>query len=342
MKKNIKTNEYRLFLKSLKERIHSAQYEALKAVNKELINLYWDIGKMIVEQQEKFSWGKAVVDNIAEDLQIDFPGISGFSSRNLWYMRNFYLNYKDNEILQPMVAEISWTKNVVIFEKCKDDLEREFYIKMTKKFGWSKNVLIHQIENQSYEKYLTNQTNFNEALPDKYKNQAKLAVKDEYTFDFLELSEEHTEHELELELVNNVRKFLIEMGGHFAFIGNQYRLEVGDEEYFIDLLLFHRKLKCLVAVELKIGKFIPEYTGKMQFYLSVLNDKVKLDDENPSIGIIICKEKNRLIVDYALKDTKQPIGITEYKITNRLPKDLKKYLPSISEIKEKIKQLELN
>jgi predicted nuclease of restriction endonuclease-like (RecB) superfamily len=341
MKKEIKSNEYKLFIKSLKERIHSAQYEALKAVNKELINLYWDIGKMIVEQQEKHSWGKAIVDNIADDLQKDFPGMSGYSSRNLWYMRNFYLNYKDNEFLQPMVAEISWTKNIVIFEKCKDDLEREFYIKMTKKFGWSKNVLIHQIENQSYEKYLTNQTNFDKTLPEKYKNQAKLAVKDEYTFDFLELLEEHTEHELETALINNVRKFLIEMGGYFSFIGNQYRLEVDEEEYFIDLLLFHRKLKCLVAVELKIGKFIPEYAGKMQFYLSVLNDKVKLEDENPSIGIIICKEKNRLIVDYALKDTKQPIGIAEYKITNRLPKDLKKYLPTASEIKDKIKQLDL-
>jgi predicted nuclease of restriction endonuclease-like (RecB) superfamily len=296
---------------------------------------------MIVEQQEKHSWGKAIVDNVADDLQKDFPGMSGFSSRNLWYMRNFYLNYKDNEILQPLVAEISWTKNIVIFEKCKDDLEREFYIKMTKKFGWSKNVLIHQIENQSYEKYLTNQTNFDKALPEQYKNQAKLTVKDEYTFDFLELSKEHTEHELETALVNNVRKFLIEMGGHFTFIGNQYRLEVDNEEYFIDLLLFHRKLKCLVAVELKIGKFIPEYAGKMQFYLSVLNDKVKLEDENASIGIIICKEKNRLIVDYALKDTKQPIGIAEYKITNRLPKDLKQYLPSTSEIKDKIKQLDL-
>lgn len=341
MNKNIKKNEYRLFLKSLKERIHSAQYEALKVVNKELINLYWDIGKMIVEQQEKESWGKSVVENIANDLQLDFPGLRGFSAANLWRMRTLYIEYKNHKILAPLVREISWTKNIVIFEKCKDDLEREFYIKTTKKFGWSKNVLIHQIENQSYEKYLTNQTNFDKALPEKYKNQAKLTVKDEYTFDFLELSEEHTEHELETALVNNVRKFLIEMGGHFTFIGNQYRLEVDNEEYFIDLLLFHRKLKCLVAVELKIGKFIPEYAGKMQFYLSVLNDKVKLEDENASIGIIICKEKNRLIVDYALKDTKQPIGIAEYKITNRLPKDLKEYLPSTSEIKNKIKQLDL-
>lgn len=341
MKENIKTNEYKLFLKNLKDRIHSAQYEALNVVNKELINLYWDIGKMIVEQQEKERWGKSVVENIALDLQFDLPGLKGFSIANLWRMRSFYIEYKNHKNLAPMVREISWTKNIVIFEKCKDDLEREFYIKMTNKFGWSKNVLIHQIENKSYEKYLINQTDFQETLPSKYKNQAKRAVKDEYTFDFLELSEEHSESELEKNLVNNFRNFLTEMGGYFTFIGNQYRLEIEGEEYFIELILFHRKLKCLVAVELKVSKFIPEYAGKMQFYLSVLNDKGKLEDENPSIGIIICKEKNRLIVDYALKNTKQPIGIAEYKITNRLPKDLKKYLPTTSEIKDKIKQLDL-
>ncbi len=196
MKNEIKLYEYKQFITKLKKRIHSAQYEALRAVNKELINLYWDIGKMIVEQQDKHSWGKAIVENISKDIQSDFTGLKGFSAANLWRMRTFYIAYKNKKILAPLVREISWTKNVVIFEKCKDDLEREFYIKMTKKFGWSKNVLIHQIENQSYEKYLTNQTNFYKALPAKYKNQAKLAVKDEYTFDFLELLEEHTKHEL--------------------------------------------------------------------------------------------------------------------------------------------------
>lgn len=340
MKKVLNTKEYKSFIENLKQRIRSAQYEALKVVNKELINLYWDIGKMIVEQQEKHKWGKSIVDNISKDLQNDFPGITGFSSRNLWYMRNFFIIYNGHEILQPLVAEISWTKNVVIVEKCKDDLQREFYIKMTKKYGWSKNVLIHQIENQSYEKYLTNQTNFDKTIPEKYRKQAKLAVKDEYTFDFLELKDEHSERELESALINNIRNFLVEMGGYFAFMGSQFRLEVEGEEYFIDLLLFHRKLKALVAVELKIGKFKPEYAGKMQFYLSVLNDKIKLKDESPAIGIIICKEKNRTIVDYALKDTRQPIGVAEYKITNRLPKDLKEYLPTTTEIKEKLKELD--
>jgi len=200
-----------------------------------------------------------------------------------------------------MVGEISWTKNLVIMSKCKDNLQREFYIRMTRKFGWTKNVLIHQIENQSYEKTLLGQTNFDQTVPDDIRRQAKLAVKDEYTFDFLELGEDHLERELEKAILLKLEKFLLEMGGMFAFIGSQHRLEVDDEEYFIDLLLYHRALKCLVAVELKTGKFLPEYVGKMQFYLALLDDTVRMPDENPSIGIILCKTKNQTIVEYALR-----------------------------------------
>ncbi len=336
MKELADSNEYKKFLKSIKERIYRAQYAALKKVNKELIALYIDIGKEIVKKQESHNWGKSIVENLSHDLQKEFPGIKGFSPQNLWYMRQFYLEYKENKNLQPLVGEISWTKNVIIMSKCKDNLEREFYIKMTKKFGWTKNVLIHQIENQSYEKYLLNQTNFDKALPEKYKHQAKLAVKDEYTLDFLELGEEHSERELEIEILNNIRKFLIEMGGYFAFIGNQYRIEVEGEEFFLDLLLYHRKLQCLVAVELKIGKFKPAYAGQMQFYLSALDDKVKLEEENPSIGIIICKSKIKTVVEYALKDVNKPIGVATYKIIKELPKEIKKYLPSPKEIEKRL------
>ena len=297
------------------------------------------MGKKIIEKQESFGWGQSIVETLAKDLQMEYPGMKGFSSQNLWFMRQFYVNYKDNSKLQPMVREISWSKNIVIFSKCKEELEREFYIKMTKKYGWSKSVLIHQIENKSYEKYLLNQTNFDENLPAKYKNQAKLAVKDEYTFDFLELSEEHSEKELEAALIGKINRFLLEMGDSFCFVGSQYRIEIDDEEYFIDLVLYHRKLKSLIAIELKIGKFKPEYAGKMQFYLSVLNDKVKLKDENPSIGIIICKEKNRTTVEYALKDVKKPIGIATYKITSSLTGDLLRYLPSKEKIIERMTEL---
>lgn len=337
MKKDIlETASYNDFVKNIKARIIKGQYEALRAVNKELINLYWDIGKTIVESQEKHGWGKSVVENLAVDLQKEFPGMQGFSSRNLWNMRNFYVTYQDNLKLQPMVAEISWTKNMLIMVHCKDDLEKEFYLKATKKFGWTKNVLVHQMDTKAYEKYMINQTSFNKALPEKVKNQAKLAVKDEYTFDFLELGEEHIEQELELALVNNIRKFLIEMGGYFAFIGNQYRIELEGEEFFIDMLLYHRKLKCLVAVELKSGDFKPEFAGKMQFYLSVLDDRVKFEDENPSIGIIICRSKNRTIVEYTLRDVNKPIGISTYTVTEKLPQELSKYLPSPDELAKRL------
>jgi len=251
-------------------------------------------------------------------------------------MREFYLELSKNEFLQPLVAEISWTKNMVIFSKCKDDLQREFYLRTTKKYGWTKNVLIHQIENQSYEKYLLNQTNFDQTLPEALRNQAKLAVKDEYTFDFLELGDEHLEHELEQGLVKNIRSFLIEMGGDFAFMGNQYVLEVGGREFKIDLLLFHRRLRCLVAVELKIGEFEPEHKGKMEFYLTALNEQVKLPGENDAIGIIICKSKNKTIVKYALKNTMQPIGVAIYTLTRNLPTDYAGLLPSADDIQERL------
>jgi predicted nuclease of restriction endonuclease-like (RecB) superfamily len=316
----------------VQQRIRSAQYEALKAVNREMINLYWDIGQMIVVKQQDVNWGKSVVEQLAKDLQAEFPGISGFSARNIWNMRNFYVTYSQNEKLQPMVAEIGWTHNLIILEKCKDDLEREFYIKMTRKFGWTKNVLIHQIENQTYEKTLLNQTNFDKTVPAEIRNQLKLAVKDEYTFDFLELADEHSERQLEQAILARVEPFLQEMGGIFAFIGSQYRLEVDDEEYFIDILLYHRRLKCLVAIELKIGKFLPEYVGKMQFYLAVLDEKVKLPDENPSIGIILCKSKQRTIVEYALKESNKPIGVGTYQVVSTLPQELKNQLPAPEQV----------
>ncbi len=333
------TAEYKTFLKEIKDRIYKAQYDALKAVNKKLIQLYWDIGKSIVAKQEKLGWGKAIVKTLAKDLQKEFAGIQGFSVQNLWNMRQFYLSYKDTAKLQPLVGEISWTKNVIIMQRCKDDIQREFYIKTTKKFGWTKDVLANQLEAGAFEQHMANQTNFDKAVPEKYRRQAKLAVKDEYLFDFLELGEEHSEKKLERALLENVRKFLIEMGGYFTFVGNQYRLEIDDQEFFIDLLLYHRQLRCLVAIELKIGTFKPEYAGKMQFYLSALNDKVKLSDENPSIGIILCKDKSRTIVEYALQDTKKPIGVSTYKLTEKLPRKLKKYLPSPEEIIERIKYL---
>lgn len=323
---------YGVLLGEIKQRIQSAQYEALRAVNRELIALYWDIGHLIVTRQEGETWGKSVVSTLAKDLSTAFPGISGFSASNLWRMKLFYETYRDSEKLAPLVREVSWSHNLRIMEMCKDDLEREFYLRMTRKYGWTKNVLIHQIENQTYQKTLLNQTNFSETLPEPLQAQAKLAVRDEYVFDFLELGDKHSERELEQALLGRIDTFLRQMGGMFAFLGSQYRLEVGSQEYFIDLLLYHRRLRCLVAVELKVGSFQPEHIGKMQFYLAVLNDQVRLEDENPSIGIVLCKSKDKIIVEYALKDSDKPIGVATYRMASTLPQELKGQLPGPEEI----------
>ncbi len=332
MSNEIKVAEYSELLQNIKQRIRAAQYEALKAVNKELIGLYWDIGRMIVERQEGKTWGKSVVQHLARDLQMEFPGIKGFSAQNLWYMRQFFSTYRDNKKLQPLVGEISWSKNLVIMGKCKDDLQREFYIRMARRFGWTKNVLIHQIENQTYEKTLLGQTNFEETLPESIRQQAKLAVKDEYTFDFLELGEEYSERQLEKALLSRMEQFLREMGDLFTFVGSQYRLEISGKEFFIDILLYHRKLKCLVALELKVGEFQPEYVGKMQFYLAALDDRIRLEGENPSIGIILCKSEDKTIVEYPLRDSGKPIGVAAYKVVTKLPKELQGQLPTPEQI----------
>lgn len=324
--------DYAEMLATVKARIRSAQYEALRAVNKELIALYWDVGAIIASRQQIDGKGKSVVEHLAHDLREEFPGISGFSARNLWYMRDFYRAYAGNTKLQPLVAEIGWSHNVVILERCKDDLQREFYLKMTRKSGWTKNVLIHQIENQTYEKTLLTQTNFEQTLPPDVAPLARLAFKDEYTFDFLELGDAYSERQLEVALLARVEPFLREMGGLFSFVGSQYRLQVGTQEYFIDLLLFHRRLRCLVAVELKIGAFMPEYAGKMQFYLTVLDDTARQEGEEPSIGVLLCKEKERVVVEYALRESNKPMSVVTYRMASTLPDDLAGLLPSPEQI----------
>ncbi|MCP1386264.1 PDDEXK nuclease domain-containing protein [Runella salmonicolor] len=323
------------FIAEIKQKVRQAQYEALKAVNTELINLYWELGKAIAEKQA-MGWGKAIVPTLSKELQKEFPEMTGFSEGNLWLMAQFYTEYQADINLVPMVREISWSKHIVILKRCKDPQERLFYTIATKKMGWTKDVLIHQVENKTYQKYLLNQTNFNEVLPDKIKNQAYLAVKDQYNFGFLEMSEQHSEYELEQALIRNIRDFLLELGADFSFIGNQYKIHVDDKEYRIDLLLFHRKLQSLIAIELKIGEFEPEYKGKMEFYLSVLNDTVKLPHENPAIGIIICKSKNRTVVEYSLKTATLPIGIATYTTTEQLPETYKDLLPMTEEIMQKL------
>lgn len=338
--KDFEIMEYGPLVDEVKELIHKKQYKAVQLINAETIKLYWEIGEEIYRQQEENGWGKSIVQVLSKELQKEFPGAKGYSAANLWRMRNFYLSYRNSEKLAPLVREISWSNNVIIMEKCNDDLQREFYIQMTKRYGWTKRILANFVEAQTYEKYLLNQTNFDLTLPKERRVQAKLAVKDEYTFDFAELSPEYSEHELEMQLVNNIRAFLIEMGGDFTFIGNQYHLTVGSRDLYIDLLLFHRRLRSLVAIELKIGEFEAEYAGKMQLYLTALDEQIKLVDENPSIGIIICKSRDKTYVEYALKQTNAPIGVATYQLSNSLPENMKEMLPEPEEIVKRLRIFE--
>ena len=324
-------------VQEIKGKIQAAQNFALKAVNKELIALYADIGRLIVERQEKFGWGKGIVENLAAQLQSEMEGLQGFSARNLWNMRLYFLAYRHNEILQTLSAEIPWSHNVLIFQKCKDDLAREFYIKSTICHAWSYRVLQNHIESQSYENAILSQNNFAQTLPKSLASKASLILKDEYTFDFLALNDAHSERELERALISQIREFLTQMGSDYAFIGTQHKLTADGQDFFIDLLLFHRRLKALIAIELKIGDFLPEYAGKMNFYLALLNDKVRLDGENESIGIIICKNKSQTIVEYALKNTAAPIGVATYTLTKTPPKALAKLLPTPKEISERLR-----
>lgn len=333
------SESYKEILRRLKERIAEAQLAALKAVNRELIGLYWDIGRTIVEKQEELGWGENIVEQIARDLQVEFPGVRGFSRSNVFNMRRYYLTYRDNPKVQTVSGQIPWSHNTLILDRCKTEAERAFYLEAAARFSLSYRALERQIKGNEHGRYLQNQTNFPETLSPVQAERALLAVKDDYNLDFLGLTDEHTERELEDALVLNITKFLAEMGGYFTFVGRQFRVEVEEREFFIDLLFYHRKLRCLVAVELKAGPFQPEHAGKMQFYLSALDDRVRLEDENPSIGIIVAQSKNRTIVEYTLRDVNRPIGVAsynQYESLEDLPERIARYLPSPSEIEQRL------
>jgi len=334
--------EYIKLLNNLKSKIRQTQYRAYRAVNKELIGLYWDIGKSIIEKQEKLGWGQKIIQQLARDLKKEFHENRGFSERNLKYMRQFYLEYKDKPKVQPLVAQIPWSHNLIILDKIKNDYEKEYYCRMILKHGWSKRILAHQIESKSFERFLTDKKshNFDKTLHVEMGEEVEPIIKDTYVLDFLEISGDIKEKELERKIPENIKSFLLELGTGFTFVGSQYKIVLNDNEYFIDLLFYHRILKCLIAIDLKMGKFIPEYAGKINFYLNLLDDKVKLPDEKPSIGIILCREKDNVVVEYALRTIKKPVGVAEYYLTRKLPGKLLKQLPSPSIIENKLKELE--
>lgn len=331
--------EYGNFLKEIKSRIVTARIHAVRAVNKELIGLYWEIGRSIVERQERLKWGDSVIEQLAKDLKKTFPEVLGFSERNLWNMRRFYEEYKRNSILQQLVAELPWGHNVLIMEKTAFDKEREYYLEASRDLGWSRNVLLNQIKAGDYKMSLQKKThNFDKALPAHLDEQADEAIKSVYNLDFLGITKPVLERELEKRLIEKLKHFILELGFGFTFIGNQYRLTLNENEYFIDLLFYNRKLKCLVAIELKTGKFEVEYAGKMDFYLHLLDEQVRLDGENPSVGIILCADKDDIVVEYALRTTGKPIGVAEYYLTKRLPKEFQGKLPDAKDLRISIEQ----
>lgn len=333
-----KTNDYLEFLSTIKNRVRDARISAARVVNKELISLYWDIGKSIVEKQGNLGWGKSVVERLSHDLMAEFPGSSGFSSQNLWRMRLLYLEYKEHPKLAQLVREIPWGQNVLILQMVKAFKERVYYLEATIEMGWSRNVLLNQIKANAYERHAlkAKQHNFERALPVHLADQADKAMKDVYMLDFLGITKPVVEREIERRMVLAIKDVLLELGYGFSFLGNQYRIKAKDNEYFIDLLFYHRRLKCLVAVELKAGKFQPEYAGKMNFYLNLLDDYVREAEENPSIGIILCADRDHLEVEYALRGIQKPMGVAEYRLTNKLPKTLADKLPDAKKLRQKI------
>ena len=331
---------YQAFLGDVKSEIRKAKIRVSRSTSHELVQLYWWIGKGITEKQEKLGWGKSTVEQLAKDLQQAFEGRSGFSVRNLWNMKRFYLEYQGDEKLQQLVAEIPWGQNLAITSKIKSPKAREYYIKATVEMGWSRSVLVHQIESQAYERHqlVEKQHNFDKALPVHLAEQADQAMKDVYMLDILGVEKPMLERELESRMVDKIQAVMLELGYGFAFIGNQYRIKANENEYFIDLLFSNRRLNALVAVELKVGKFKPEYAGKMNFYLNLLDDYVKEPNENPSIGIILCKERDHFEVEYALRGIDKPVGVSSYSLTRELPPEFTNKLPDPKLLEQKIRR----
>jgi predicted nuclease of restriction endonuclease-like (RecB) superfamily len=335
IKKNI-DQEYSKLLSDLKARVASSQYKAVLSVNKELILLYHHIGAAILSSQEKHGWGAKVIDKLSKDLQSGFPKMKGFSTRNLKYMRKFSEEYPDFEFVQQVVALLPWGHNVLLMDRFSDKQIRMFYIRKVIEHGWSRNIMEMQIETALHKRQGQAITNFKDKLPLPQSDLAHYTLKDPYIFDFLNIGEEAHEREVEKVLVYHMEKFILELGAGFAFVGRQYHLEVGDKDFYIDLLFYHLKLRCFVVIELKDKDFKPEYAGKINFYLSAVDDLVKHESDQPSIGLILCRSKNNVLAEYTLRDMSKPIGLAEYRLTESLPENLKTVLPTIEELEAEL------
>ena len=356
-------NGYSIFLKQIKDRIRFAQVKANLSVNQELINLYWDIGRLVSEKQDNEGWGAKVIDRLANDLKNDLsPEIKGFSTRNIKRMKAFYNEYpisqefaedqsfSEKEVIVPQAVaqfkenlmrtlrkyamQIPWGHNIILIEKVKNPDERVWYMRQILEYGWSRNVLDLQIKSGLYMRTGKAVTNFDKTLPPLQSDLAQQTLKDPYIFDFLTLDADFKERELETGLINHLQNFLIELGIGFAFVGRQYHLDIGEKDFYIDLLFYHLKLRCFVVIELKKGAFEPGYAGKLNFYLNVVDDKLRHPDDNPTIGLILCQDKNEVVAEYALRGINKAIGVSEYELTQSLPENLKSSLPAIEDIEK--------
>jgi predicted nuclease of restriction endonuclease-like (RecB) superfamily len=331
---------YAEWLTELKSRIHAAQQRAALAVNRELLSLYWRLGRDLLERQAGGSWGSRVIYRVSTDLRAAFPEMKGFSPSNLKYMRTFAEAWPDFPDRQQAVGELPWGHNVVLLTKLKQGEQRLAYALAALSHGWSRNVLVHHIELGTVERQGKALTNFEQQLPKPLSDLARESLKDPYRFDFLGLTHEAQERALETALVQHVTQFLLELGAGFAFVGRQVLLNVGGDEFFIDLLFYHLKLHCYVVIEIKAGKFKPEHTGQLSFYLTAVDAQVKAAEDASTIGLLLCKSKNRVVAEYALRDTKKPIGVAEYQLVESLPKELEASLPSVEQIERELGEVE--
>ena len=332
----INTGEYLATIEQVKREIKAAQYHAAVHVNAELIMLYHSIGCVINAHKE---WGNKFIENLAADIHMEFPNSTGYSVRNLKYMAKFAKMFPEPPIVQATLAQITWYHNMALMDKVKDVDAYIWYAEQTAKNGWSRNVLVHQIESGLYERQalVEKVSNFEHRLPAPQSELAVQTMKDPYIFDFIPFKEDMVERDIEKALVQDVTKLLLELGTGFAFLGNQYHLNVGGDDFYIDLLFYNLNLRCYVVIELKTGEFKPEYAGQLNFYLSAVDGLVKQPQDNPTIGLLLCKSKNNLVAEYSLKDMSKPIGVSEYRVTNNLPEELEKQLPSVEDLQKRIK-----
>lgn len=333
----INTSEYLETIEQIKTEIQAAQYKAAVNVNQEMILLYHAIGEVINSHKV---WGNRFIDSLAKDIKLAFPTAKGYSVRNLKYMAKFAMTYPDRQFVQTVSAQIPWSHNIAILDKVKEPDQRIWYIRKTAENGWSHSILIHQIESKLYERQVIAEkvSNFESRLPSPQSELAVQTMKDPYIFDFVPFKEDMIERDIERALVQDVTKLLLELGTGFAFLGNQYCINVGGDDFYIDLLFYNLNLRCYVVIELKTGDFKPEYAGQLNFYLSAVDGILKTDKDNPSIGLLLCKNKNDLVAEYSLKDMSKPIGVSAYRITSDLPSELGKQLPSIEDIQNHIRK----